>query len=137
MPVYAARRHRPFPCGHMPSACPVDIRVCTVHNPRYLCGLPGNATPQEGPAEALSLAETARQMREHLSALETRSKSIAETTSFAVDHAARGGAECIADVIAEWATSVRLGDLGVRTLTASEALAPNQCCGARSGSFVA
>ena len=46
-------------------------------------------------------------LRELLSALETRSKSIAGTSAFAVDHAARGGADCIVDVIAEWTTSVR------------------------------
>ena len=84
----------------------VSLRLHSAY-PDFACGLPGNATPQDRPPEALSLAETARRMREHLSALETRSKSIAETTSFAVDHAARGGAECIADVIAEWAASVR------------------------------
>ena len=46
-------------------------------------------------------------MRELLSALETRSKSIAGTSAFAVDHAARGGADVIVDVIAEWTASVR------------------------------
>lgn len=55
------------------------------------------------------MAETARRMRDLLSGLETRSKSIAATSAFAVDHAARGGADCIVDVIAEWTTSVRPG----------------------------
>ena len=83
-----------------------SVSVLDEHATFNVC-VPGNAAPVERPPESLSLAETARLMRELLSALETRTKSIADTTAFAVDHAARGGAECIADVIAEWATSVR------------------------------
>ena len=106
---------KPLLCPRRSPACfdALSSRVFA-HRSFSLCAVPtlsclhsGDATPRDPVPEPLSLTETARRMRDLLSALETRSKSIGGASAFAVDHAARGGADCIADVIAEWATSVR------------------------------